>query len=202
MLLKLNNKNFHSSAMKFKLHIKYIVMSTLALLCISCSTKKVDATAIINNETRINYYKPFFESAPFASKIYALTNMTAMHKAAANFSVNSFFIVDAENDSLYKLKQGIKSFNLKNKGNARLLRSNLVPAKQEDINVFKKLQSFLNDAESTKLVHSSGNNTKGNLIIYMLYTIDIDNKIKEESLPMNFTDIKELNIVDISVDEK
>jgi len=38
--------------------------------------------------------------------------------------------------------------------------------------------------------------------MYMLYTTDIDNKIKDESLPMNFTDIKELNIVDISVDDK
>lgn len=190
--------------MKFKLNIKTTFITALALAFVSCSIKKVDATAIVNNETRINYYKPFFESAPFTSEIYALTNMTAMQKAAANFSVNSFFIVNTENDSLYKLKQGIKSFSLKNKENTSLLRNNIVHAKQEDINIFKKLQIFLNNAESTKLVHSSDNSgNKGNLTIYMLYTTDIGTKIKEESLPMNhFTDVKELIIVDISIDKE
>lgn len=189
--------------MKLKLHIKSTLIIALVLICISCSIKQVDATAAVNNETRINYYKPFFASAPFTCKIYALTNISAMHKAAANFNVNSYFIINTENDSLYKLKQGFKSFNLKNKKDTSLLRNNILPAKQQDVETFKKLHVFLNDAGSTKIVHSSGdNNTKGNLIMYMLYTTDIDKKIKEESLPMNnFTDVKELIIVDISVDE-
>lgn len=189
--------------MRFKASTIFI-LSIIPVLLLSCKSKQIDAATVVNNEHRINYYKPFFESARFNTKILALSNINAVYTAANNFNANEMFIVDTRNDSLYMLKSGLKWFHVEKNRDVNLLRNNMISAKKEDIENFKKLKKFLNTQGNTQLVYSSNqNNDNGNLEVYFIYTTDISDKIKQENLPMNnLTDIKELVILDISTDGK
>lgn len=190
--------------MKTKAPGIFIAVIAVLLLLPSCKSTQINASAIVNNENRINYYRPFFESAQFKAKIFALTSINSVYKAANNFNANEMFIVNTKNDSLYKLRSGLRLFHSDTKKDVSLLRNNLIPAKAEDIEMFSKLKKFLGDKENTKLVYTSDqNNTKGNLDVYFVYTSDISDKIKQENIPMsNLTDIRELNILDLSTDDK
>lgn len=80
------------------------------------------------------------------------------------------------------------------------LQDNLIPAKREDIEKYNKLTSFIDNKEYTKLSFSSNkNNSEGIWHVYLVYSTAVNEKLKEERLPLNqLTDIKELTILDLS----
>lgn len=188
---------------KFKTSL-FTFLILLVVIYSSCTATQVAADPIVKKEDRISYYTPFFETAHFNTKIYAATSMTALHKAAKNFSVNEMFIVDTKNDSLYKVKHGLENFSKIKNTDVSLLRNNLSPATAEDIEKFRKFKMFLNDTESIKLSYTTNQvNKQGYLDVYLMYSTSIKNKLTRKNLPLHhFTDVEELTIVDISMDKE
>ncbi len=187
--------------MKNNLFILSALIIALTFSCISCKTKHVYANPVVSKESRINYYKPYSKSAQFETKIYALNSINAVHKAANNFNMGEVFIVNNDNDSLYVLKNTFRQFYLKNKTD-KLLKNNITHASVAAVKKFEQFKIFLDS--DTKLAYTTGQTNKnGNLSIYLMYSTEIKEKFKQENLPLShFTDIKELVIVDVSIDKE
>lgn len=86
-----------------------LLITVISLLLFnSCKTKKVSSDIEISAKKRIEYYKPFYESAPYTTNIFALADVNSVYKAANNFSLNEVFIVNYVNDSVYTIKSDLK----------------------------------------------------------------------------------------------
>ncbi|WP_129583107.1 hypothetical protein [Flavobacterium cyanobacteriorum] len=180
----------------------------MAVLCLSmglnaCRTQKVSADIEVSNSKRVEYYRPFYESAPYTTHIFALANVNAVYKAASNFDIHELYAVNNTNDSIYILDRNFKNIYLNSNGE-RTLKGHIKLAKAEDIEKYNTLKRFINNNEYCNLVFSSPkNDNKGIWKVYLVYSTAVNDKIKEQILPLNkLTDIKELTILDLSANPK
>ncbi|OYQ31953.1 hypothetical protein CHU92_15020 [Flavobacterium cyanobacteriorum] len=169
----------------------------------ACRTQKVSADIEVSNSKRVEYYRPFYESAPYTTHIFALANVNAVYKAASNFDIHELYAVNNTNDSIYILDRNFKNIYLNSNGE-RTLKGHIKLAKAEDIEKYNTLKRFINNNEYCNLVFSSPkNDNKGIWKVYLVYSTAVNDKIKEQILPLNkLTDIKELTILDLSANPK
>lgn len=174
----------------------------LTLFIHSCKTKSVNADVMITNKKRLEYYSPFIKSDKYDTNIFALIDADAVYKAAGNFTVGTIFFKDIKTDSLYILqgKTSKEIFdNISNINNS--IPDKLVAANTERINMFTKMKEFLDNPEYAKIAFSSNeDNTNGKWDIYIIYSTAMDNKIKQQTLPItNLNNLNKLNILDLSM---
>lgn len=170
----------------------------------SCKTKSVTADAYVTNYERLEYYKPLTDSKKYQTKIFAVANINALYKAAANFRLNDVFFKNVENDSIYRLKNNLNKFySAKATDNATDIQNNLVPAEPEDLVIFEKVVTFVSSNEYTKQVFSSDKKDRGYWDIYLITNTAVRGKNKNYILPINkINNINELIILDLSVNKE
>jgi hypothetical protein len=163
----------------------------------SCKTQKVSSDIEVPENTRREYYRPFYESTGYRTNIYALTDVNSVYKAANNFTLNETYIVDALSDSIYLLKPNIEK---RDKSKADVLRDALIAAGPDDIDKFRKLKKFLDSNEYAERVYFTGiDSNAGKWNVYFIYSTAVSEKLKQEKLLLTrLADIKSLNILDLS----